>query len=440
MAPPLSTGQAAEMLAPYAGVGLGLALGLLIGIERGWTHRLEADGTRVAGIRTFGILGLTGGIAAKLALEVSAPLGTVLALAAAAAVLIGYAGEAAKGSLSATNALVGLLTLGLGALAAAGQGVLASIVAAVTTLVLTQRRRLHGWIGRMSEAEVHAIARFGLVALAILPLLPDRAFGPYDSWNPRQIWLVVVLVSGLSLVGYAATKLFGASKGVLATAALGSIVSSTAVTAAMAARIREGEGDEAALIAGIGLASAVMFTRVLLLVGGLAPFAVGPLALVALPAGLVSAAWTGFLLWRPRAKAEAEAEPAKAAAVRNPFDLGPALILAILVMAISLAGRWGLETFGGAGLAVVLGISGAIDVDAAVVTLGGLPAGALAPGTAGLVLAAPILANTLVKAGLTIVIARGSAGWRAAAPLLLSVLAGLGGVAVLLAEGFAQSP
>lgn len=419
--------DAPAFLTPYAEVGLAFALGLLIGVERGWSHRLEPDGTRVAGIRTFALLGLAGGIAGQVSVQVSPLLGAVVLIAAVGALLIGYARAAAVGDLSATTTVVGVITLGLGVLAAAGDLVLASVLAAVTTLVLAQRQRLHDFLGRLSEPELQAIARFGLIALAILPLLPDRSFGPLNAWNPRQIWMVVVLVSGLSLLGYAASKRLGSAKGLLATAAAGAIVSSTAVTAALAARLRKGDPDGGHLVAGIALASAVMFTRVLILVGALAPFALPALALVAGPAALISAAYVAWALRRgDQAVADAAVPP-----VRNPFDLGPALILASLVMVMSLAGRWALQAFGDAGLTTVLGISGMVDVDAAIITMSGLPPGSLSKLTAGYVLAAPILTNTLVKAGLALVVARGRAGRAAAAPLLLSVIAGLVGVALL---------
>ena len=213
----------------------------------------------------------------------------------------------------------------------------------------------------------------------------------------------------------------------LATAAAGAVVSSTAVTAALAARIRRGDPDLPGLVAGIALASTIMFTRVLILVAVLAPIALPALAMVAGPAALVGAAYVGRAL-RRREPSVAHAE---APLVRNPFDLGPALVLAGLVMVISLAGRWAMARFGDTGLATVLGISGMVDVDAAIITMRGLPPGSLTKLTAGYVLAAPILANSLLKAALALGIARCRAGWAAAAPLLLSVVAGLAGVALL---------
>lgn len=410
---------------PLSGVLLALALGLLIGVERGWSHRDDAKGTRVAGIRTFGLLGLAGGLAAQVGRAVSPWLTVLIVAGAAIAVLIGYLRESKKADrLSATTTIVAMITLGIGLLAAAGQGVLASVAAALTTLVLASRRQLHGLIGQMSEGEVQAVARFALISLAILPLLPDHAYGPYEAWNPRQLWMVVVLVSGISLAGYIATRWLGPSRGTIATAAAGAVVSSTAVTASLANRLRKGEESEPILIAGIAVATAVMVMRVLILVAILAHFALPSLAILVAPAAVFNLAYTGWLLWR----AKGATVPAGAMAVRNPFDIVPALLLAGLVMILSVIARWMLHQFGDGGLATALAISGMVDVDSAIITMSGLPPGTVAGDVAGVILAAPVLLNNLVKACIAIGIGGRTAGWRAAVPLLLTVVIGLLGL------------
>ena len=295
-------------------------------------------------------------------------------------------------------------------------------------VLLALRNRLHRLVGHLSEAEVAAVARFALIAMVILPLLPDRAFGPYLAWNPRSLWLVVVLVSGFSLAGYVAAKLLGPSRGTIATAAAGSMVSSTAVTAALANRMKTSGGDgglhdggsDAIVHAAIAAASAIMFLRVLVLVAWLAPFALKNFAALAVPgllASLIAAAW--FLRRARRANPGAPA----ALEVRNPFDLGPALLLMALVMAMTLAARWVLAQYGSQGLAVVLALSGTVDVDSAIITMGNLPAGMLSPRMAGLALAPPIVLNTLFKAGVAIGIAGWRRAWPSAAALLVSALA-----------------
>ncbi|MCI4592479.1 MgtC/SapB family protein [Sphingobium sp. BYY-5] len=403
-------------------IGLSLALGLLIGIQRGWALRNEERGSRFAGIRTFGLLGLVGGLAGAIR-AIDGDFGTVLIAAAAILILLGYAGAARHGrNISGTASLVGLLTLGCGFLATTQQEMLATIIAVVVTLVLALRTQLHGWIGRLNEVEVNAIARFALIALVILPLLPDRAYGPLDAWNPRQLWMVVVMVSGFSFAGYVASKRLGASRGTIATAGAGAMVSSTAVTAALATRLHNDAEEAPILVAGIAAASTVMLLRVLILVGILAPLALPALALLVVPATLVSALAT---LWYLGVAKRHPAKPSQEVTVHNPFDIMPALALMALVMVLSLVSRWVLHRFGDAGLATVLALSGMVDVDSAIITMGGLPHGTLDGQTAGLILAVPVMLNTFVKAGVTISLAGWRRGWRAALPLVASVAAGL---------------
>jgi len=410
-------------------IALALALGLLVGIERGWTQRDQAPGSRFAGIRTYGLLGLAGGLGG--ALQAAFPvLSGILLAATALLVVMGYwRSTRSQPSISGTASLVGLLTLACGFVAGAGAHALASAATGVMVLVLAMRHQLHDWISRLDEREVLAIAHFALISLVILPLLPDTPMGPLDAWRPRQIWLVVVLVCGFSFLGYIAAKRLGASRGILATAAAGAMVSSTAVTASLAGKMRDRAEDPAVLGRGIALASAVMFLRVIALVAALAPFALSTLLAWALPGMLTSLAGA-WLIGRGSSKAGAAASPELT--LRNPFALGPALILAALVMVLSVAARWVLERFGDAGLAVVLALSGMLDVDSAIITMGNLPAGTIDPRLAALILMPPVLLNTLIKAGAAIGLAGWQQAWRSAAVLLASALAALSALPWLL--------
>lgn len=412
--------------ASLEGVALALALGLLVGIERGWTQREQAAGTRFAGIRTYGLLGLAGGLGGGL--QAAYPmLSGILLAAASALVVMGYwrstrGQTAAPPSISGTASLVGLLTLACGFAAGAGGHVLASAATGVMVLVLAMRHQLHDWVRHLDEREVLAIAHFALISLVVLPLLPDTPMGPLDAWRPRQIWLVVVMVCGFSFLGYVAAHRLGPSKGTLATAAAGSMVSSTAVTASLAGRLKDGSGEAAALNSAIALASAMMFMRVMVLVGALAPFALTTLMIWAVPGMAVSliGAW---LIGRRRLDTGAAAE--QAMPLRNPFALGPALLLAALVMVLSVAARWVLARYGDAGLATVLALSGMLDVDSAIITMGNLPAGTVDPRLAALILMPPVLLNTLIKAGAAITLAGWAKAWRGAVVLGASTVAAL---------------
>ena len=414
----------------YGGIGLALALGLLAGVQRGWAQRMAADGTRFAGVRTFGLLGLAGGLGGHL--MAGAPLVASIVLAATAALILASYWRATQVgmTLSGTASIAGLIVLASGFMAATGDRLLATAIVVVMVLLLSMRERLHALVERMSEVEVAAVARFALIAAVILPLLPDRLFGPLDAWNPRQLWLVVVLVCGFSLLGYVAARLLGPSRATLAVAAAGSVVSSTAVTAALAADLRKSDGDPAMFNAAVALASAVMFMRVMVLVGALAPFALAPFATLAVPGLLASLAAAGVFVWRGRG---ASLPPSEGLRLRNPFDIGPALLLMALVMAMTLAAHWVLARYGDAELAFVLALSGTVDVDSAIITMGNLPAGAISAQTAGLVLLPPVLLNTLFKAGTLLGITGWRRGWPAAVALACAALACAAGVPLVLA-------
>lgn len=414
-------------LEPVVGLGLALLLGFLVGVQRGWTLRNALEGSRFAGIRTFALLGLAGGLAGTIA-DQSPATAAILLVPAAILVLIGYAKTAhGPDQLSGTTSLAALITIGCGYLAASGQPQIATMVAVAMTMVLALRSELHGWLAGLSDVEIGAIARFALIALAILPLLPDHSYGPYDAWNPRQLWLVVVFVSGFSFLGYIAAKRFGASRGTLVMAATGAMVSSTAVTAALAMRVRDGEESQAMAIAGIGAASAVMLVRTIILTFVLAPAAMPAFAWIAAPAALVSA---GAVLWSFRGQPSSGADhPVE---LKNPFRLAPAIGLMLLVMLLTVTARWMMSLVGEKGLALVIALSGLADVDSAIITVGSLPSGMLAGQLATIVIVAPVLANTLFKGATAIAVAGWQKGWKLAAPLVLSVAASLAFLPALL--------
>lgn len=406
------------------GLGYALALGLLIGLERGWAARDGAAGTRVAGFRTFGVLGLSGGVAGLLPGVVTA----AGVLMAGIVLAIGYYRQSRQGDrMSATLALVGLVTFLLGVASTQGYSREAIATAAVLALLLSMRDVLHGWLKGLEPAEVRAALRFAIIAIAVLPFLPDRQMGPLDAWNPHKLWLVVVLVCGLSFVGYVAARRVGTSHGLLVAALCGSIVSSTAVTAAFARRLRIGDGPPTVICLGIGLASCVMYVRVLLLTALVAPIAMSAIAWIIGPALLLCLA-TALAGWR-----RGYASPVEGSVpLGNPLEIGVASGLAALVAAISVASRWALDQFGHTGLATILMITGFADVDAAILAMGNLPVGALDGDTAGIILASPVFANTILKIGLTLGLAPTRTGFRAAAALITSLAGGVVAAAFLM--------
>lgn len=393
----------------------GAAAGLLIGIERGWRQRERETGTRVAGIRTFTLIGAMGSLSSLIA-DVVSPLLAAVPLAGMVALLVGMFLRDARdsGQRDATTMVVALVALALGLLAGAGYMALGIAGAALTTFILALRRQLHALVGRLSAEEVQAIARFAVLSLVILPFLPNASFGPYDAWNPFKLWLVVVLITGFSIAGYVANRLVGERRGTIATALIGGAYSSTAVTASLSTRLKA--GDSGPFVTGIALASAVMYARVLLLSLAIAPVVTWPLARLIGPAALaalvaVAIAWRG----------EETGSGGGGAIESKPFAFLPALVFLAAVAAAALLVAWAGAEYGETGGGLSLFIAGSFDVDAAIVAFSALPPGAVGPRIAALALAGTVLVNMAFKTGIVVTGAGWAAGRRAATALLASI-------------------
>jgi uncharacterized membrane protein (DUF4010 family) len=369
-------------------------------------QRDDKNGTRVAGIRTFTLLGLLGGIAGAVSMEGASLAAAMLIAAASTILVIGYA-RALHEQADATTAVAAILVLALGLLAGTGNAPGALAAAATTVLLLALRDELHGFVGRLEARDIKGLARFAVIALAVLPFLPNRALGPYGAWNPAHLWWVVVLVTGFSFCGYAANRMFGVRHGTIATAVIGGAYSSTAVTQTLSQRLvsRSEVGSESA---GIVLASAVMYGRVAVLVGVLAPRFLAPL-LVLIGPSLLVAALSGWWLYH-RAPDQEQAEPAG-----NPVALLPALGFLLFVAFSTVVARWAQVRFGGEGVAILLLCMGALDVDAAIITTGSLPEAMISAGMGAMAIAGTIIANMTVKTVLVLVYARGKGAQPAAA-------------------------
>lgn len=373
---------------PALELGAALAAGLMIGIERGWRLRREKNGSRVAGIRTFTLLGITGAVAAILGSKLSFLVSALIMAAAAAALIVGFIRD--RGRRDATSIVAAILALACGALAGAGDPALSVAAAAVVTLILASRAQTHTFIARLNTTDVQALARYAVVAAAVLPFLPNHHVGPLGAWNPFQLWLVVVLVTGFSFVGYIANRTIGERRGVLATALIGGAYSSTAVTASFAERL--GKGDQGALTAGILIASAVMYLRVIALVAILSPSTLLPFVAVTGPAALTGIAVAAVAWFRSRRDVGTTVRTAG-----NPIELLPAFGFVVIVAAGALVTRWAQQEFGQSGIAASLFVTGTFDVDAAIVTLSGMPVQAIDRGLAALAIAGTIIANMLLK-------------------------------------------
>ena len=229
-------------------LAVALAIGLLIGLERGWERRELAEGQRAAGFRTFGMIGLLGGVTAQIG-------GSFLAVVGAAVgifVALGYWREPWRGQdVSITGLIAALLTFSLGALAGVGETTAASSTAVVVTLLLGFKPELHGIIRGLERLELLATLRLLLISVVLLPVLPNAGYGPWQAFNPYRTWWMVVLVAGISYIGYFAIRVLGEKRGILLTALCGGLVSSTAVTVNLARHAKNQTATPNLLTAGV---------------------------------------------------------------------------------------------------------------------------------------------------------------------------------------------
>ena len=379
-----------------------LAIGLVIGIERGWRQREEAEGDRAAGLRTHALSGLLGGIWGALARSSGREAGIValgIAFAAFTAVIavFRYREMLHDKTFGATTVVAGMLAFALGALAVMGDMTAAAAAGVAVAMLLALKGALHAWLKRLTWEELRA----GLILLAmtviLLPLLPDRDLSRWLPINPREVWLLTILIAALSFAGYLAIRAAGPSLGVLLSAAMGALVSSMAVTLNMARLTREHPQRRELFAAAIMLASAVMMARVLVVVGivnvELLPLLAAPLLLAVLAQTGVAA----YLGWR----AQDEAAEHPQLALQNPFDLGVVLQFGALLAVIMLLAKWLSAWAGAEGAYALAAVSGLIDVDAISLTLARLAPGGLTDSSAAIAILIAVASNSAAKVALS---------------------------------------
>src|SRR6266566_998704 len=387
-------------------LGVALGIGLLIGLERGWRRRGATAGSRAAGIRTFALSGLLGGVIAALALAVpkqeaggAATLAIVLGVAFAAysavIALFTRAENQAAGHFSATTAIAGMLTFALGAYALLGDMRVAAGAAVAATALLAAREELHGWVEKITWPELRSAVVLLAMTFIGLPILPDAPLGPFGGINPREVWLIAIVLASVSFLGYVAVKYFGARRGLLLAAAAGGVASSTAVTIANARRAATREGPPRLLAAGVAVASAVMFLRVVGIVAALVAAALTALGF--------AVAW---MIWQ-----HADRDEYRSVKFRNPFDLLSVVGFAVFLAVIIVLGRAVGEAFGATGAVAGAIVVGLVDVDAVTVSMVRLTPDTLSRTQAVLGILAAVASDTVSKIAIGAAIGR---GWFAA--------------------------
>jgi uncharacterized membrane protein (DUF4010 family) len=343
-----------------------LAIGLLIGIERGWSGRKEDEGQRVAGIRTFSLIGLLGGVIALLSQEIGHWLLVVGFVSVSALVVAAHILDVKKDKdVGTTTAFGMMLTFSLAAWAAYGNQIPAMAVTVITMFILGHKPTLHRWLTSVSSEDFFSGVKLLLISVVLLPLLPDKGFGPWEALNPYWTWWMVVLISGLSFLGYMVIKMTGERLGMIVTAVAGGLVSSTAVTLSLA-RFARNKPVTLIFSGGVLIASSIMFVRVMIEV-----FVVHAalLRLLWLPLTAMLLGLLASLIWIWRQNGKNGKEQDQRLELKNPLQLGMALQFGLLLAVILVLSEAMKHWFGNQGVYILSVISGLMDVDAITLSL-----------------------------------------------------------------------
>lgn len=365
---------------------LALAIGLLIGVERGWQERAVKDGSRAAGVRTYALIGLLGGLSALLSsFAGNLFLGSALLAFAGSLALFEWREAQASNSASATGLIAGLLAFVLGAYAVLGDMVVAGASGIAATVILAERQVLHAFVANLKWTELRSALLLLVMSFVLLPLVPDRPVDPWGALNPRQLWLMVVVIAALSYVGYICVRLAGERAGLIYAAAAGGLVSSTTVTWTYARLSHSQPQSSLPLVAGVTTAWAISLLRMSLIAIFLAPALAWPLlSILMLP--ILFLLGVAALMFR-RSESTSEKSPLD---LRDPFELGEVLkfgaLLAVVTLAAKLAGTGSSQL----GLVPLAAVSGVVDVDPITLSISRM---------AGQSVALPLAATVILVAG-----------------------------------------
>lgn len=343
-------------------LGLALAIGFLIGLERGWKDRDEKEGQRTAGLRTFTLIALLGGIFGALTKDQNFLLlaaGFVMVSGALAAFF--WREGVSEDDFSATSLVAVMLTFMLGAFAVLGDAAVAAGAGVAAAVLLATKVQLHGWLARITWPELRAGLMLAAMTFIALPLLPHRPIDPYGAINPYELWLMTILIAAVSFAGYAAIRIAGPERGTVLAAGVGGLVASTATTLTLARLARDNPERVRLLGGSVVLSGAVMLIRVLVVVAVINLAFARSLA-PALIAGAVAMGVLAF--WLIRSGSRSKKSTRADLKLKNPFELMQVLrfgLLLTVIMVLAVAAR---HFFGEAGLIGLAAISGLADVDA----------------------------------------------------------------------------
>ncbi|MDX3972511.1 MgtC/SapB family protein [Shinella sp.] len=375
--------------------GIALSVGLLVGLERGWQERQAPAGSRTAGIRTFGISGLLGGVLAAIADALQYPMVFPIAFLAFAATLGVFKLREARSdsNYSVTTVMAGLGVFALGGLAVTGDAQAAAAGGAALAATLATRDVLHSFLKRLTWVELRSALVLAVMTAVILPILPNQAVDPWGGLNPWKVWFFTVLTASLSFLGYIAVRMLGARKGLIVSAIAGSLVSSTAVTMVLARTARLA-GGSLPLAGAAALGAAVSILRVMALILVIDPGAIVPVGPTVSMAAILFAGCGLAMFYWPQDK------PLTQVPASNPFEIGPLLIFAAIFAAAAVASAVMVSQFGSVGFLATVALTGTVDVDVAVLSALQTPRDVLPLDVIGRAILIAAAANALCRAGI----------------------------------------
>lgn len=378
-------------------LAVSLAIGLLIGLERGWRSRDEQDHQRAAGLRTFALSGLLGGVTGVLSQQVGPALvGFVFVAYALAFTAFHWLEAKAEHNMSVTAVVAGMITFLLGTMAVTGEERIAIAAAVAMAILLALREQLHRWVASLTWPEIRSVLVLATMSFLLLPLLPNRPVDPWNAINPYELWLLAILIATISFAGYIAVKVVGDRLGIVMTAVAGGLASSTATTLTFAQMNRDHPEASRLLGAGILIAGVIMVARVTIVAVAINNTLLKGLAPPLIAGGVILCLGAAILLAR---RDESTQKPNLE--IANPLALGTTLKLVLFIAVVMLAAEVLRDYFGGIGVILLAFLSGIADVDAITLSMAKLGGKDIALTTASLAILVAVATNTLSKAALT---------------------------------------
>lgn len=411
-------------------LGLALAIGFLVGVERGWKQRDEGEGERAAGLRTFALSGLLGGITALLAPLGGGGVAIALTLSFCLAFMAFQLREATvESDNSATSAIAGLVVFGLGAYAVAGDPLLAASAGVAATTILAFKQSLHAWLRAITWSEARSALLILVATFIVLPFLPEGAVDAWGLIDLRALWMMTIAIATASFGGYVALRVLGDRMGVAVGALVGGLVSSTAVTLDLARRVQFGEVTATTAGAGASLAACVSVGRVMV-ISALVSFDLFARLWPSLLAAAVTLSAGAGILALSRSVSKSHST---FASVRNPLDLISvarfAGMLGLLTVLANIASR----TLGQRGLNAFAASAGLVDVDAVTLTIGGLVTDGLPTAHAVEAIGLALICNQLFKLAAIAISGSAAFAWRFGSVVLAA--AGAASITLILVAG-----